>query len=75
MCHSDIKRDSPRASWAHPHSCGNGLWRFGLRVMTNTCKLSQRGTRQDLDGLLKDVAARYRVVQPPHEMQWAIPIG
>ena len=64
-----------RTSPPHPHGCGDGLWRFGLRVVAHTCKLSHRGLRQDLDGLLKDVAARYRVVRPPNEMQWASPTG
>ena len=64
-----------RTSPPHPHGCGDGLWRFGRRVVAHTSKLSHRSVRQDVDGLFKDVAARYRVLQAPHEMQWAIPTG
>jgi hypothetical protein len=64
-----------RTSPPHPHGCGDGLWRFGLRVVTHTCKLGHRRVRQDLDGLFKDVAARHWVVRPPHEIQRTIPIG
>jgi hypothetical protein len=63
-----LRRDGSRTSPARPHGCGDGLWRFGLRVVAHTCKLSHRGMRQDLGGPFKDVAARYGVVRAPHEM-------
>jgi len=69
------RRGAPRRSPARPYGCGDGLWRFGRRVVAHTSKLSHRSVRQDVDGLFKDVAARYRVLQAPHEMQWAIPTG
>ena len=47
----------------HPHGCGDRLWRFGLRVVTHTCKLGHRRVRQDLDGLFKDVAAPDRCIR------------
>ena len=63
-----FRRLASLASPATPHGRDHGLRSFGLRVVTHACKLSHGGVRQDLGGLFKNVAARYRVVKSPHEM-------
>ena len=53
----------------------DGPWRFRWRGVANAREFGHLGVRQDRCCLFKNVASRHRIVEPPHQMQGAIPVG